>query len=128
MSTADCLVFKLEDDKLELYIIYDSLRKRYGIWGKGNTEDTSYPGFFYNCEAAKQLYLFIDFIMNSVINVTLFNFPDLPNGCSEITFELLEELESNDKIITQYEEVEYDEEYIINTLQMLVFIKNEYYL
>jgi hypothetical protein len=128
MSTADCLVFKIEDDKLNIYIIYDSLRKRYGIWGKGKTLNTDYPGFYYNCELPKQLYLFIDFIIDDVIDVTLYNFPDLPNGCSEITFELLEELESNDKIITQYEEVEYDEEYIVNTLNMLIFIKNEYYL
>lgn len=128
MSTADCLVFKIEDETLEIYIIYDSLRKRYGIWGKGKTQNTIYPGFYYNCDKAKQLYLFINFIMDDIIAVTLYNYPDLPNGCAEITFDLLEELKSEEKIITHYSEVEYDEEYIVNTLNMLAFIKNEYYL
>jgi hypothetical protein len=66
--------------------------------------------------------------MNEVINVTLYNYADLPNGCSEITFDFLKQLESDETAIVYYSDIEYDEEYIINSLQMLVFIKNEYYL
>jgi hypothetical protein len=136
MSTLDCLVLKLDDDSMSLYIIYDTLRERYGIWGKAkqNDEDSDsenendYQGFYYNCnyKNTKHLFSFISFIMDNTLTVTLFNFSDLPNGCSEITFDLLEDLGTNEKIITCYDNVVYDEEYIVNTLKILSFIRNEY--
>jgi hypothetical protein len=136
MSTLDCLVLKLEDDSMCLYLIYDLLRERYGIWGKAiqnnkdsdSENDNEYQGFYYNCnyKNIKHLFSFISFILDSSISVTLYNFSDLPNGCSEITFELLEELSLDENIITCYDNVVYDEEYIVNTLKMLSFIRNEY--
>jgi hypothetical protein len=134
MSTLDCLVLKLEDNSMCLYLIYDTLRERYGIWGKAkqNDEDSDsdneYQGFYYNCnyKNTKHLFSFISFILDDSISVTLLNLSHLPNGCSEITFDLLEELSLDEKIITCYDNVVYDEEYIVNTLKMLSFIRNEY--
>lgn len=130
MSTLDCLVLKLDDDSMSLYIIFDTLRERYGIWGKAkqNDEDSDYQGFYYCCnyKNTKHLFSFISFIMDDSISVTLLNLSDLPNGCSEITFDLLDELSLDEKVITCYDNVVYDEEYIVNTLKMLSFIRNEY--
>lgn len=132
MSTLDCLVLKLTDDSMCLYLIYDTLRERYGIWGKATQSnednDSDYQGFYYCCnyKNIKHLFSFISFILDDTITVTLYNFSDLPNGCSEITFDILEELSLDEKIITCYDNVVYDEEYIVNTLKMLSFIRNEY--
>jgi hypothetical protein len=64
--------------------------------------------------------------MEDTLTVTLFNIADLPNGSSEITFDLLEELSLDEKIIACYDNVVYDQEYIVNTLKMLAFVRNEY--
>jgi len=76
MSTLDCLVLKLEDDSMCLYLIYDTLRERYGIWGKAiqnntdNNNDNEYQGFYYSCnyKNIKHLFSFISFILDNSIS------------------------------------------------------------
>lgn len=131
--TADCLVLNIQDETMELYIIYDSLSEKFNIWGHAKEENCvhkDYSPFHFNClnSHKNHLYSFIDFILDTKVNVSLYNYYDLPNVCGEITFELLEDLNSDDKIITQYTDVEYDSQYIFKLLNMLSTIKNEYYM
>jgi hypothetical protein len=133
--SSDCLVLLLEDDDLKLYIIYDNIRQMYCIWGQAistatDNKNNIYEPFYFSCDKKdkKQLYLFIEFILDSPINVCLYNYNDLPNGCSEITFPLLEELNTDKKVISYYTDQEYDQKYITSLLNILACIKNEYHL
>ena len=117
--SSDCLVLLLEDDSMKLYIIYDNIRQIYCIWGKATATDKAtvtdkviskdkkkyfrdYEPFYFSCDKkdTKQLYCFIEFVMDFHISVSLYNYNDLPNGCSEITFPLLEEFNTEEKIIS----------------------------
>ena len=132
--SSDCLVLLLEDESMKLYIIYDNIRQIYCLWGKAIDTDKKYfkdfEPFYFSCDKkdTKQLYCFIEFVMDYRISISLYNYNDLPNGCSEITFSLLEELNTVEKIISYYNQQEYHFKYITSLLNILSCIKNEYHL
>jgi hypothetical protein len=140
--SSDCLVLNLKDESMNLYIIYDALRMKYCLWGKSkqiDIEDSDcesevehFP-FYFSCEKKnkKHLYSFINFVLDKYIDITLFNFPDLPNGCSEITYDVLEDMDDVDNVIAYYAQQVYDNENKLNMenlLNILAFIRNDYHI
>lgn len=142
--SADCLVLNIQDSNKNVYIIYDALREKYSVWGnlkqlnieeesdrENNNNDVNKGNpFYFSCEKnnKKHLYHFIEFIMDTYVDIGLYNFKDLPNGCSEITYELLQDMDYEDNIISFYCHKKFDNKYMLNLFNILAFVRNEYYL
>ena len=135
--SADCLVLHIQDDSINLYIVFDALREKYCVWGKSKQVDIedvnnkrNFIPFYYSCEKSnkKHLYSFIEFIMDTNVDISLYNFADLPNGCSEITYDLLHEMGDVENTIAFYYQQKYDDKYILHLLDILAHIRNEYHL
>jgi hypothetical protein len=126
MST-DCLVLFLEDssNNTNLFIIYDNLNKSFFLCGKKVTV-TDAKSFSFYCKHASHLQEFALLLIDSRINIHIYNFDDLPANCDEITFDSLNERRTNlSNIISYYEDPNYYEK-LIKYMTLLKNVKNDY--
>lgn len=132
----DCLVFKLEEfdvDRKEidttLYVLYDKKNHRYLIRGRRRWSPMHQScTYSYECEFAKDLVDFIQYLVcpHNKVNEILYNYDNLPEDPSEITFEFLNEYDHSDYEITGYNNEKLIRARLLRNLRMLRNVFNHY--
>ena len=121
MSSTDCLVLYLQDESVKIYIIYDPVRVKYCLWGEKSNNEHFY--FSSDKNKKKHIYAFLNFVLGLEIDVFLFNFNNLPNDSSNISFNTLELLNKTDNLIGSYYNQKYNLKYTNNLLNILSYIR-----
>ena len=123
----DCLVLFLEDSSgyIDLFIIYDNLKKSFFLCGKKRTTDNAESFSFY-CKRSRHLRQFAHLLLDDRVNLHIYNFNSLPANCDDMTFDLLNDMRTElSRIIVYYEDRDYYEN-LIKHMNMIKNIKNEY--
>ena len=132
MST-DCLVLNIYDDSIDLFVIYDPTNDKFCIWGKTFDPDDSSSDeeneFVYKCNSnhKKQIHTFVKFVLDDEVNLTLYSVSNLPDRCSEVTYESLDEncTNCNKNIVAHYNNTVLSKKYLFKLLIMLKCMQNE---
>jgi len=135
-SVPDCLVLKLEEvekssDRLDttVYIFYDKRTHHFFIRGRRrwspNSESCTYS---FQCEFAKDLADLIHFLIckNNKVNLTLYNYDNLPFESNDITYEFLSNYDHSDYEISGYDSVKLLRKDLLRNLRMLRNVFNYY--
>lgn len=135
-TITDCLVFKLEEydvDKREidttLYILYDKRSHRYLVRGQRKWSPRHQScTYSFECEFASDLADFIQYIIcpHNKVNEILYNYDNLPDNSSEITFEFLHDYDHSDYEISGYNNKKLKRCRLLRNLRMLRNVFNYY--
>jgi len=135
LEPTDCLVLKVcENDNITnmldttLYVIYDKKTHNYIIRGKRNDDQIDSAIFSFNCEFAHELFVFITFVIckKNKWTFSLYNYDNLPGTSDEITYEFLNDQESNIYELGAYEQQKYNKNNLLKYLRMLRNVFNNY--
>ena len=134
--SSDCLVLKLEEIEIgtgnldtTLYVMYDKNNRRYLIRGKRRTTETSQScSYSYECNNSGELADFIKYLIcpDNRVNEILYNYDNLPEDPSDITFEFLNEFDHRDYEISGYNDKRLKSSRLLRNLRMLRNIYNYY--
>lgn len=96
MSNPDCLVLCIENTvHSRMYIFYDSYTGLYEVRGKNdkNHRALDYQPYSFSCKSRRSLIDFIHYTLNDqdYMNLSLYNYVELPSTSVEVTFDLLNE-------------------------------------
>lgn len=132
----DCLVFKFEEverntGKIDntMYVIYDKKNHKYLIRGRRLwTPIHQCCTYSYECEFAHELSVFIQYLIcpDNKVNEILYNYDNLPEDPSKITFEFLNEYDHGDYEISGYNNKRLKKGRLLRNLRMLRNIFNYY--
>jgi hypothetical protein len=132
----DCLVLKIEErdqytDSLDttIYVIYDKKDHNYVVRGKRRaTEKADSCTYSFVCYYAEDLADFLSFVMckSSLWTYVLYNYDNLSYDSNEITYEFLNECESNIYELAGYNNLKYSRKSLCKTLRMLRNVFNYY--
>lgn len=129
---SDCLVLHLvepEVEDVEIFFIYDCLKNQYSIFGKRrniNKDTINYLPFRFSTSNINSLYNFTKTIMDDCCNFTLYNFTNLPDECSSISFDFLNDNREDTNELVGYIGLHFNLESFREWLLMLKKIKNVY--
>ena len=122
----DTLVLKIVDTDLKLdvlnasvYILYDTLIKRYIIRG---------VNYSYECASQPEVVNFLELLLDdtSVFSFILYNYTNLPSTSNEITFHFLNTYACDTIEVTGHENVKLNKRYILKYLRTLKNVFNYY--
>lgn len=132
----DCLVLKLEEvEKLTgeldttVYILYDKRNRNYLIRGRRRwTPKHQSCTYSFECDRSKDLAEFLQYIIcsDNSVNEILYNYDNLPENPSDITFEFLQQNDHVDYEISGYNDQTLTTDRLLKTLRMLKNISNFY--
>ena len=132
----DCLVLKLEEvehnsDNLDstVYVFYDKRTHHFFLRGRRRwTEETQSCAYSFQCEFAKDLADLIEFIIckKNKVNVTLYNYDNLPFEPNDVTYDFLSEYNHSDYEIAGYDNIELSTNDLLINLRMLRNVFNYY--
>jgi len=132
----DCLVLKIEErdqysDSLDttIYVIYDKRDHNYVVRGKRRaTENADSCTYSFVCYYAEDLADFLSFVMcqSSLWTYVLYNYDNLSYDSNNITYEFLNECESNVYELAGYNNLKYSRKRLCKTLRMLRNVFNYY--
>lgn len=136
MTFPDCLVLKIEeydisDEKLDtsMFIIYDQLNQVYLVRGaRVETKRLSSAPYSFTCERAKDLADFISVAIcaENRTSYILYNYNDLPQSSSDITYDMLYEEEDETNEVAGRDNMIYDRKALLKYLGMLRNVFNCY--
>jgi hypothetical protein len=139
-SITDCLVLKLEDNNEHsnlsrhvLYVLYDVESRCYVVrglnmqqqWTKKSAEDCPYSFISKDANGLADFILHIISKHNTVKEV-LYNYDNLPEESSDITFELLKRNELEDYEISYCPQKSLHKKSLLSTLKFLKNVFNYY--
>lgn len=132
----DTLVLKIvERDNLlrtpdtTLYLIYDKRHRNYIIRGmRRGTHHADAVQYSFTCETMQDLADFIQFVIDKKNRVSyiLYNYDNLPEFSSEITFDFLRENDTIDYEIAGYDNRRLKRHSLLRNLRMLKNVFNYY--
>lgn len=128
----DCLVLRIDEidppsssADTTLYILYDKSYNAFVIRGKRAGEWQTHS--FY-CDTLKDCADFVSTVIcqRNLWNYTLYNFDNLLIESDEITYGYLEELSTNERELTGYNNLEYSRKELKKMLRILRNVYNYY--
>ena len=124
MFGTDCLVLLIEDSNIHmnLFILYDGEKDSFFICGKKVVEsEVEWIPYSFYCKSGEVLMNFIDNVMDETVNISLYNFNNIPLSCDNLTFEILNNAKSEECEIVNYIE---DDDYSQKIVDYLRILKN----
>ena len=135
-TVTDCLVLKIEERETDveildttIYVIYDKKDRNYVIRGKRRaTETTDSCTYSFVCKDHRDLADFLSFVVckENLWTYVLYNYDNLPYDSNDITYEFLNENESNVYELTGYNNLYYSRKGLCSILRMLRNVFNYY--
>ena len=135
-NVSDCLVLKIEERDstsgeldMTVYIIYDKKDRNYVVRGKrsviNNTDACTYS---FVCKDHIDLADFLSFVIckENLWTYVLYNYDNLSYDSNDITYEFLNENESNVYELTGYNNLYYSRKGLCSILRMLRNVFNYY--
>jgi hypothetical protein len=130
----DCLVFKLEevdshgDTDMKVFIIYDSSNETYLVRGSRRSETSRHCSYSYESRRARDLVDFLQYLIcpSHRVNETLYNYDNLPESSSDITYDFLSEYEDKKYEISGYDNEKLGKKRLLRNLRMLKHVCNYY--
>lgn len=136
MSTgfSDCLVLKIQEVcshlnevDVELFVLYDQEKNYFVIRGRRKESSSfEFTPFSFACDFASDVYDFINTIIykKNILNVTLYNYTDLPKTSDDITFESLESDEDIKNEIVGYDDAGKNKQWFLRMIRSLRNVYN----
>ena len=135
-TVTDCLVLKIEErdaDNGELdmtvYVIYDKKERNYVVRGKRRvTNGIDACTYSFVCKDHRDLADFLSFVIckENLWTYVLYNYDNLSYDSNDITYEFLNENESNVYELTGYNNLDYSRKGLCSILRMLRNVFNYY--
>ena len=135
-TVTDCLVLKIEERETDvelldttIYVIYDKRDRNYVIRGKRRaTETADSCTYSVVCKDHRDLADFLSFVIckDNFWTYVLYNYDNLSYDSNDITYEFLNENESNVYELTGYNNLYYSREGLCSILRMLRNVFNYY--
>jgi hypothetical protein len=131
----DCLVLKIEENDVDtkdldttLFILYDKKEHEFVIRGKRFSKNMDSCTYSFNCEFAEELADFISFVIckKNKWSYSLYNYDNLPNTSSDISYEFMSDNSSRIYELTGYDYEKYDRSKLLKHLRMLRNVFNYY--
>jgi hypothetical protein len=131
----DCLVLKIEENDTDtkdldttLFILYDKKEHEFVIRGKRFSKNMDSCTYSFNCEFAEELADFISFVIckKNKWSYSLYNYDNLPNTSSDISYEFMSDNSSRIYELTGYDYEKYDRSKLLKHLRMLRNVFNYY--
>ena len=132
----DCLVLKIEERETDVelldttvYIIYDKRDHNYVVRGKRRVTKTSDAcTYSFVCNDHRDLADFLSFVLckGNLWTYVLYNYDNLPYDSNDLTYEFLNENDSNVYELTGYNNEEYSRKRLLTILKMLRNVFNYY--
>ena len=132
----DCLVLKIEERETDvelldttIYVIYDKKDHNYVVRGKRRaTEIADSCTYSFVCNDSRDLADFLSFVVckNNLWTYVLYNYDNLSYDSNDITYEFLNENESNVYELTGYNNLYYSRKGLCSILRMLRNVFNYY--
>lgn len=135
MNVPDCLVFKLEeidshngDTDMNVFIIYDTANETYLVRGSRRSESSNHCSYSFECKYARDLVDFLQYVIcpSNRVNETLYNYDNLPELSSDITYDFLSECEDRNYEISGYDNEKLKKSRLLRILRMLKYVCNYY--
>ena len=135
-TVTDCLVLKIEErdavsGELDatIYVIYDKKERNYVVRGKRRaTETADSCTYSFVCKDHRDLADFLSFVVckENLWTYVLYNYDNLSYDSNNITYEFLNENESNVYELTGYNNLDYSRKGLCSILRMLRNVFNYY--
>jgi hypothetical protein len=135
-TVTDCLVLKIEEHDAvsgeldaTIYVIYDKRERNYVIRGKRRvTETADACTYSFVCKDHRDLADFLSFVIckENLWTYVLYNYDNLSYDSNDITYEFLNENESNVYELTGYNNLYYSRKGLCSILRMLRNVFNYY--
>jgi hypothetical protein len=134
MPFTDCLVLKIveinDSDKCVdnmVYVFYDTNQQLYEIRGKVMSKSIPYETYSFRSELSKDVERFIKLIVDkNTVTYDLLNYKELPLTSEEITFEYLENEQSDKNEIVSFFPSLYSSSKVKHMLKTIKYVFNEY--
>lgn len=132
---ADCLVLKIQEVcsvsnevDVEMFVLYDQDKENYIIRGcRTETSGFDFNPFSFVSESSRDVYDFIHTIIShkNKVNVTLYNYDNLPKTSDEITFESLVSDEDVKSEIVGFDDMLLNNKsWLLRTIRSLRYVYN----
>ena len=135
-TVTDCLVLKIEERETDveildttIYVIYDKRERNYVIRGKRRvTNNIDACTYSFVCKDHRDLADFLSFVVckENLWTYVLYNYDNLSYDSNDITYEFLNENESNVYELTGYNNLDYSRKGLCSILRMLRNVFNYY--
>ena len=132
----DCLVLKIDEHDAvsgeldtTVYVIYDKKERNYVIRGKRRvTNNIDACTYSFVCRDHRDLADFLSFVIckENLWTYVLYNYDNLSYDSNDITYEFLNENESNVYELTGYNNLDYSRKGLCSILRMLRNVFNYY--
>ena len=132
----DCLVFKFEEvekgtKKVDttVYVLFDQRKHKYIVRGQRRwTPRYQSCSNSFDCEQIWDLVYFLQYVIcpGNRVNEVLYNYDNLPDDSSKITYEFLHDHDHEDYEISGYNKIKFRTKRLFNNLIMLRNIYNNF--
>ena len=132
----DCLVFKFEEvekgtKKIDttVYVLFDQRKHKYIVRGQRRwTPRYQSCSYSFDCEHIWDLVYFLQYVIcpGNRVNEVLYNYDNLPDDSSKITYEFLHDHDHEDYEISGYNKIKFSSKRLFNNLIMLRNIYNNF--
>lgn len=113
----------------DIYVLYDTYNDMYLVRGKrSDTHKITALSYSYECESRFSVYSFLSLLIpkHNECVVEVYNYTGLPSNKNDITFEYLREHRSISNELVAYTDERILYKNIMNILDLLQDVKNEY--
>ena len=127
MSETDCLVLYLNDNYIQVFVIFDGIKEMFYICGKKIQNATiQWVPFSFYCKTKLITDDFIHNLMEDTVNIHLYNFNNLPLNCTDISFSLLHNSKhvSCELLCVENEDIQFFD--TVNYLKLLENVNNNF--